>query len=268
MNQHDYFVDESGDHRLFRKGTSVPIVGTPGCSTTFMVGVARIADTSRCERVISQLRQEILADHVLSSIPSVKKHTAVAFHACKDHPRVRERVFDALAQIDAKVTVAIRRKSLLIPMAIARGVNGRPARVKIKKLYAALLKRLLKNQLHKADANCVVCAQRSDIPTDHALRGAVEDAKRNFNLSRKNGDPIDKPCTVAIGLPSDHAGLQVVDYYLWALQRAIEQGDIQHFEKLRTGYRLIMDLDDTSMKQYGRWYSDSDPFDLQKMKAL
>lgn len=270
MTENHYFVDEAGDHRLFKKGTAIPIIGTPGCSRTFMVGVARLSEPSGCATALDGLRRLILSDDEFLGIPSVVRHTAVAFHACKDHPKVRDRVFDLLPVFGAKVTIAFKRKSLFVPMAIERGEDGKPAVIKPKKLYAMLLSRLLKNQLHKADVNRIIFAQRSDIKTDHAVRGAVAIAQRNFNIEQfnKQKEPILRPCDVTLGRPSQFGGLQVVDYYLWALQRAVEMGDCQYFDRLREGYRLIMDLDDVRLKPYGRWYSDGDPFVLQKMKAL
>ena len=59
--------------------------------------------------------------------------------------------------------------------------------------------------------------------------------------------------------------LQVVDYYLWALQRMLERGEDRFFERLRPAYRLIMDLDDTVSKPYGEWYTDDNPLTLENM---
>ena len=68
--------------------------------------------------------------------------------------------------------------------------------------------------------------------------------------------------------PREHAGLQVIDYYLWALQRLCECGEDRYFELLRPNYRLIMDLDDKRRHRYGEWYSDSNPLTLRRMKVF
>jgi hypothetical protein len=65
--------------------------------------------------------------------------------------------------------------------------------------------------------------------------------------------------------PSQVAGLQVVDYYLWALQRLYEREEDQFFKPLAQKYRLIMDLDDKRNKGYGEWYSDRNPLTLEKL---
>ncbi|MCC5653508.1 hypothetical protein LC609_27690 [Nostoc sp. XA013] len=63
------------------------------------------------------------------------------------------------------------------------------------------------------------------------------------------------------------AGLQVIDYYLWAVQRCYERDDDQFFLPLANKYRLIMDLDDNRNKPYGEWYGDRNPLTLEKLKG-
>jgi hypothetical protein len=67
--------------------------------------------------------------------------------------------------------------------------------------------------------------------------------------------------------PSQVVGLQVVDYYLWALQRLYEREEDQFFNPLAQKYRLIMDLDDRRNKLYGEWYSDRSPLTLEKLRG-
>jgi len=66
--------------------------------------------------------------------------------------------------------------------------------------------------------------------------------------------------------PSEYAGLQVIDYYLWALQRLFERGEDRFFNLVAKDYRLVMDLDDKRNKPYGEWYSDANPLELKKIK--
>ncbi len=44
-----------------------------------------------------------------------------------------------------------------------------------------------------------------------------------------------------------------------------ERGEDRFFESLRPAYRVIMDLDDTTSKPYGEWYTDDNPLTLEKM---
>ena len=68
-------------------------------------------------------------------------------------------------------------------------------------------------------------------------------AKRNFTA--RWGIAHDKPTLIDSAYPSECMGLQIVDYYLWALQRLYERGEDRFFNLVAKDYRLMMDLDDT-----------------------
>ncbi|MEW5956517.1 MAG: hypothetical protein AB1801_02255 [Chloroflexota bacterium] len=85
------------------------------------------------------------------------------------------------------------------------------------------------------------------------------------SISRKGDRPVAPTYSgMARKIPKT-PGLQVIDYYLWALQRLYEQGEERFFLLLAGDYRLIMDLDDKRNKPYGQWYSDSNPLRLDKL---
>lgn len=70
-------------------------------------------------------------------------------------------------------------------------------------------------------------------------------------------------------MPSDEAGLQVIDYFLWALQRFYERGDDRYFNYLASHYSRIMDFDDKrSGKDYGKWYNDGNPLTKEKIMPV
>ncbi len=127
-----------------------------------------------------------------------------------------------------------------------------------------LVKRIFKNLLHKADENHIVFAYRGSSDRKEALEKAIVRAKQNF--AAKWGIPSDKPTHVHSAFPADFVGLQIVDYYLWALQRLYEREEDRFFLLLRNDYRLIMDLDDKRHKPYGEWYKDSNPLTLEKLR--
>ena len=66
--------------------------------------------------------------------------------------------------------------------------------------------------------------------------------------------------------PSEYGALQVINYYLWALQRMYERGEDRFFDMLHPAYRLIMDLDDKVRKDHGEWYGDQNPLTLEKIQ--
>lgn len=61
-----------------------------------------------------------------------------------------------------------------------------------------------------------------------------------------------KPTEVVCGFPKDHAGLQAVDYYLWALQRFYERGEARYLEYIWPQTLEIIDLDALPQKKRGR----------------
>jgi hypothetical protein len=102
-------------------------------------------------------------------------------------------------------------------------------------------------------------------PAKKHWKQAINQAQKNFEAKWKissNSSILIEPA-----YPSQVAGLQVVDYYLWALQRLYEREEDQFFKPLAQKYRLIMDLDDKRNKGYGEWYSDRNPLTLEKLRG-
>lgn len=230
-----------------------------------MVSVAEIPDPRSVDALLSELCAELLADPYFKSVPSMQPKagkTARAFHGSKDSPEVRRDVIARLSQTKAKVFVAIRRKHKLIEQ-IRQPPTVDRKQLTLRRLYDDLVSRLFRNILHKGDRNEIVFAKHPTWTRREALALAIKKAKANFE--RKTGLSSDKPTGIRAAAPHEFGGLQVVDYYLWALQRMYERGEDRFFESLRPAYRLIMDLDDKASKPYGEWYTDDNPLTLKKM---
>lgn len=197
--------------------------------------------------------------------PEAKK-TARCFHAKDDLPEVRREVFKLITTFGAEVLIAVRRKSLLVEVSQKARRLGATTRFGPNHLYDDLVKKLFRGRLHKADRNSIIFSRRGKPKRIKALGEALNKAKRNFAKKFKNAE--DRPTEVSAMLPSECCGLQVIDYYLWAIQRLYEKRESRFFESLRSDYRLIMDLDDHRNKPYGEWYDQRNPLCLDKMKAL
>jgi len=261
-----YFVDEAGDLVLFGRRGKI-LVGTEGCSRFFMTGVAYVPSPEVAEAALRNLRSELLADPYFKGVPSFQPEagkTALFFHAKDDLPEVRREVMRLLPSLNAKIQVAIRRKDALL--ALSKQMASKGDRLTEAHLYNNLVKRLFRNLLHKADENLIVFSRRGKSNRTASLAQAIAKAKSNFEA--KFQKPSDKPTTIISSYPSTRAGLQIIDYYLWALQRLYERGEDRYFEVLRANYRLIMDLDDTRNRRYGEWYSDSNPLEMRKLKPF
>ncbi len=159
-------------------------------------------------------------------------------------------VFDHLPSYGMKVFVAVRRKAAIEDEArVAFRYGGK---LNENDVYDDLIKRLFRNRLHLADRTRIVIALRGTKDRKIALSRAVARARENF--AAKFGDRDFGHVDIETMQPHAHAGLQAIDYHLWALQRMYERGEGEYFEKLRPAYRLIMDLDDKRKASYGAWY--------------
>lgn len=232
-----------------------------------MLGVAHLPDPCQAEQALSRLRNALSADPYFKGVPSMQPEagkTALYFHAKDDLPEVRREVFRMLPGLGAKVQVVIRRKTALVELSEFLRASGK--RLTDNDVYDDLVKRLFRNLLHKADANRIVFARRGKRSRRDALEAAIAKARTNFE--KKWDRPSDRPTEIASEHSHACAGLQVIDYYLWALQRLYERGEDRYFELLRPHYRLIMDLDDKRNKRYGEYYSDHNPLDVSKKEAF
>ncbi|RUR84493.1 DUF3800 domain-containing protein [Chlorogloeopsis fritschii PCC 9212] len=261
-----YFVDEAGDTTFFDKKGRI-IVGQPGASKFFMLGVAQIGNPEQVTWELNTLRASLMTNPRFKNIPSMQpevKKTAITFHAKDDHPKIREKVFELIQYFDIKVFIAIRSKAEIAESAKADFKRlGR--KLEQNAIYDDLITRIFKNLLHKADIIQIAIARRGKAVREEALEQAINQAQKNFESKWKissNSSIIIEPC-----YPSEVAGLQVIDYYLWAVQRCYERNDDQFFLPLANKYRLIMDLDDKRNKPYGEWYCDRNPLTLEKLKG-
>lgn len=66
--------------------------------------------------------------------------------------------------------------------------------------------------------------------------------------------------------PYQEAGLQAVDYFLWALQRFYEHSDSRYVEFLWPRISLVHDVDDTRQAPYGIYYTRKKPLALTASK--
>jgi hypothetical protein len=262
-----YFVDESGDLTLFDKKGKI-IVGEQGVSKTFMLGMAKINLPDNVSEKLETLRKDLICDPYFKGVSSMlieNNKTAVYFHAKDDLPEVRRDVFKVLKDIEVRVQVVIKRKRELSVFA-KNYYNFYGKKIGENEIYDDLVKRLFRNVLHKADKNIIYFAKRGKTNRTGSLISAIIKSKHNFE--NKYNIKSDKPVEVYSEYPKDVAGLQVIDYHLWALQRFYEKADDRFFNLISKNYSLIMDIDDVRRKKYGEWYSQYNPLDIKKIMPV
>ena len=180
-----YFVDEAGDLSFFNKKGRI-IVGQPGVSKFFMVGVAQISDPEAVTGELNALRAKLMTHPRYKGIPSMQpeaKKTAIAFHAKDDYAEIREQVFELIQSFDVKVFVAIRSKAEIAEPAKANFKSFRQDMLQQNALYCT---DLIGNGSSKicciiADVVQIAIARRRQrSPRRWLWKQAINQAQRKF----------------------------------------------------------------------------------------
>ncbi len=232
-----YFVDEAGEPNLFDKRGRA-LVGRKDDPRYFMIGFIELAGPDLVAQKLDGLRRELLADPYFSGVPSMqpeRKRTALYFHANNDPWEVKYEVIKLLRSFNVKATVGIRRRdSLLRQHRALYESTGR--KYKPNAVYDDLVAEVFRGKLHPGDENRVMFARRGERDRGRALKRAL--------LGAGGGSPA-----VSSAYPHEAAGLQVVDYYLWAVQRMREMGEDRFFRALESQYESVMNLDSKPSKR-------------------
>lgn len=262
-----YFVDEAGDSTLFNRRGKV-IVGTPGCSRFFILGLLEVPDPIRMKADLEKLRSTLLADVYFKNVPSMQREarkTAVAFHAKDDLPEVRREVFALLKNSPGlRFFAVVTDKMRVLEYVRQRNMRDSSYRYHPNEVYDYLVRRLFRDRLHKADVYNIYFAKRGKADRTESLVKALERARERFY--EKWGIVSNAAVRISVGTPEQYAGLQAVDYFLWALQRLYERGEDRYLVYLWDAVKLIHDIDDTRRHKYGEYYNKNNPLTAESVK--
>ena len=254
-----FFVDEAGDPSLFdAKGRS--LVGQEGCSKTFIVGKLELGDPAALQGALAQLRAGLLADPYFKRVPSMQPErgkTALAFHAKDDVAEVRREVFKVLMGLDLRFSAAVREKAALLDHVRQRNASEAGYRYRGDELYDTLVEELFRRYHPFADRLHICFAKRGSKPRTQAFRSAIEKAEARFEHqygSRRSAD-----VQIVASTPPQTAGLQAVDYCLWALQRHYERDESRYIELIWDKVVEIDDLDCIEGNRRGVVYNQKRP---------
>src|SRR5205807_10584187 len=114
-----------------------------------------------------------------------------------------------------------------------------------------------KTAFHQADHFELVFASRGDKDRSAALKAALQKAQQIYEHSF--GVKSKHTVSVVNSGPAEHAGLQAVDYFLWALQRFYEKGEDRFWNFVWPKVRAVHDLDDTREHSFGTIYWPDKP---------
>lgn len=254
-----YFVDEAGDPNLFKR-RGKPIVGKDGCSKFFMLGVADVAEPIAIAKELSELRTRLLADPYFKGVPSfdpARHKTALMFHARDDLPEVRREVFKVLLKHDIRFYAVVRDKQVILDKVVKHQKAKPTYRYHPNQLYDRCVTKLFHDRLHKDDGYQITFARRGSSDRTEALKKALDSARLAFR--QKWGVSTTAPIEIKAGQSADIACLQVIDYYLWAIQRLYERDEDRFLRLVWEQAGLVYDVDDTREKKYGVFYTKDKP---------
>jgi hypothetical protein len=261
-----YFVDEAGDGTLFNKRKQI-VVGRPGCSHCFILGVLQMDDPVALGEALESLRAGLLADPYLAKVPSMQpaaRKTAIAFHAKDDCAEVRREVYRLLMEHEMRFFAVVRHKRTIVEKVLEHNRECPGYRYHPNQLYDRCVSRLFRDRLHKEDSYVIQFSRRGNRSRTEALRNALEQARGN--LRRKWGITATAPIEIIAATPDQAGGLQAVDYFLWALQRLYERWEDRYWEYVAEKVSLVHDVDDTRENDYGAYFTKKNPLTLEKRK--
>jgi hypothetical protein len=258
LSPHSYFVDETGDGVIFDSKGRV-LVGTGKVQDYFTLGMVECWGMEKLTEDLAALRTQLLADPYFKGVPSMQpqaKKTALFFHAKDDLPEVRREVFQVLQRHDFSFYAVVRTMSAVVSRVKSRNERDPTYRYRPTELYDSAVRRLFDKKLHTRPAFEVIFASRGNART-LALREHLLEAQEK---SRKAAGTFADATIHVRAMPAHlHAGLQVADYCLWALQRLFMKEEDRFLSLIWPKVGQIVDADDTSENPYGTYHTRKRP---------
>ena len=262
-----YFIDEAGDSTLFSAKGRV-LIGTEGCSRFFMVGLLEAPNPTELQRIFDDLRARLISDPYFKGVPSMQERarkTALAFHANNDVPEVRREVFQVLRDMEGlRFSAVVADKWRVLEYVRQQNETNPDYHYHPNNLYDYLIPRLFKERLNQYSRYDITFSKRGKSNRTVALRQGLEKARDSS--AKLQNITVEASLGVTVTSPKQHAGLQAVDYFAWALQRLYERGEDRYVKYLWEAFRLVQDIDDRRAAGHGVNYTQKNPIDAVALK--
>lgn len=250
----NFFVDECGDPVFYDKKGKL-IVGSEGCSLILGLGFIEVSDATPMRRAILALQKEVLSDSYLKKIPSVIRHTSIAFHANKDAPEVRYLMYKLIRSLDFKAQFVVSCKSEKVFRDLFNSDEN--------DYYDTMVARLFKTVLHRFKKNSICFSSRGSRDRRLPLEQAILKAKQDFD-NYYGTTVIGSSFDVRAQSPSGEPCLSVIDYVAWALQRAYITGESRYYDFIADKVSYVVDLREAGTSRYSR----KNPLDINRAALL
>lgn len=224
------FIDESGDP-VFYGNRKKLLVGTEGFQPYLIIGMIETSDRKALRKAVVEFMDNIKADRLYNSIPSINSDKGWFVHARGDHPEIRAKFFELLRNLDGfKTHIVIAKKDLNI---FNRKHNNNPT-----EFYFDVLHHLLNGKL--VDGNCsynLYLSQRGNNSL-HRFQTAVDKTLAEKESNTKGSIKYNLEIVPSKEMPE----LSVVDYLMWAVQRKLLTGESRYFDALQSKYETVLNL--------------------------
>lgn len=216
----NYYIDEGGDSTLFSRSGKV-LIGSEGCSRFFILGVLDVPDPAALQCSTDSLRDQLLNDPYFSDVPSMQESTRKT--ALAFHAK------DDLPEVRREVFRLLRDTEDL-------------------RFF---------EKLHKSSRFEIFFSKRGRADRTAALREALETTRSRF--AEQHDLQSEASLHVTEIAPKEQAGLQAVDYFVWALQRLYERHEDRFVTYLWPAFRVVQDVHDRRKVGYGMYYTQKRP---------
>lgn len=258
-----YFVDEAGDPVLFGRRSNV-VVGKAGVSNYFLLGKLEIGDPLSLANDLGSLRLELLNDPYFKGVPSMQprqRKTAFAFHAKDDLDAVRREVYRVLLKPEHRMrfSAVVRDKLELVAYVVQHNARDAKYRYQQDEVYDSLVTELFREYHPLVDMVDICYALRGRRPRSVAFEMAIE---KSESVRAKQHGKDSTTWEIRASTPPADAGLEAVDYFLWAVQRFFERKEERFVELIWSKVDWIRDLDFIEDGRRGVHYEKNKPLCL------
>ena len=267
ISSRHYFIDEGGDGTLFSSKGKV-LIETEGCSRFFILGLLDVPNPATLQHHFDDLRGRLMSDPYFEGVPSMQakwQKTTVFFHAKDDVPEVRREVFRLLRDTEGlRFFAVVADKWRALEYVREQNESNSDYRYHPNELYDYLIPRLFKERLHQSSEYDITFSKRGKSDRTAALRKALQIARDRF--AEQQNVISSASLQVSEAAPKAQAGLQTVDYFIWALQRLYERGEERYVNYLWGDFRLVHDIDDRRQAGYGVHYTQKKPLNATALE--
>lgn len=220
------FIDESGDP-VFYGNRKKLLVGQDGFQPYLIIGLIETPDRIKLRKAVLDFTNNIRADPMYNSIPSVMSNTNWYVHARGDHPETRAKFFELLRKLPGfKAHVVIAKKRLSV---FNKKHNNNPT-----EFYFDVLHHLMRGRLTSDAVFYKLYLSQRGNNSLHYFEKAVanaltaENANVNYNLE--------------IVQAKEMPELSIIDYLIWAIQRKLQKNEPRYFNALKEKFETLLYL--------------------------